>query len=186
MKPRHVVISKFLSRVLRHKPKAIGITLDEAGWIDVDELLRAMEAAGKPLTRAVLEEVVQTNDKQRFSFSEDGTKIRANQGPSIKTIDLGLTAQSPPEVLYHGTVAKNLTSIQKQGLQKRARQYVHLSADIETATRVGSRRGEPVILEINAGQMHEADYQFFISENGVWLTDSVPPQFIARMKSDTA
>ncbi|MEM8486775.1 MAG: RNA 2'-phosphotransferase [Bacteroidota bacterium] len=186
MKSRHIVISKFLSRVLRHKPKLIGITLDDAGWIGVDELLRAMEAAGKPLSLEDLKAVVRTNDKQRFAFNEDETKIRANQGHSIKTIDLGLTPQAPPAILYHGTVAKYLESIKRQGLQKRSRQHVHLSPDIETATRVGSRRGTPILLEIDAAHMHADGYAFYLSANGVWLTDHVPPQFISALNHDHA
>ncbi len=178
MKSRHIVISKFLSRVLRHDPKAIGITLDEAGWIQVDTLLQAMTAAGKPLSREVLQEVVRTNDKQRFSFSEDGTKIRANQGHSIKSINLGLSPVAPPELLYHGTVEKFLASIKQTGLQKRKRQHVHLSSNVETATRVGARRGDPVILQIQSSRMQTEGYTFFLSDNGVWLTDHVPPAFI--------
>lgn len=177
MKPHHVRISKFLSYVLRHKPEAIGITLDDAGWVDVDLLLQAMKAAGKPVSRNVLEEIVRTNDKQRFAFNDDGTKIRASQGHSIQ-IDLGLRPVTPPGVLYHGTATRFLDRILSAGLLPQRRQYVHLSPDEQTALRVGQRHGKPVILRIDAGAMHADGHIFFLSANGVWLTASVPPNYL--------
>jgi len=171
-------ISKFLSFVLRHSPEIIGLSLDENGWANVDELLQKSSRDGKILTIEMLTHVVESNDKKRFSFNNDKTKIRASQGHSIE-IELNLTAVSPPEHLYHGTVAKYLEDIKKQGLQKMSRQHVHLSKDKETAVKVGSRRGLAQILTVSAGEMHRAGFQFFLSDNGVWLTDSVPENYIA-------
>ncbi|WP_075342720.1 RNA 2'-phosphotransferase [Tenacibaculum agarivorans] len=171
-------LSKFLSLLLRHQPETISLTLDEKGWADVDELIEKSKRKRKHFSIQELEEVVVTNDKQRFSFNEDKTKIRANQGHSLKTIDLELEAVQPPEVLYHGTVDKFLGAIQEKGLQKMNRQHVHLSQDIETATKVGSRRGKPIILTINSGEMFRKGYEFYKSKNGVWLTERVPVTFI--------
>ena len=165
--------------MLRHKPETIGISLDANGWVDVDELLDAFEDHGRAMTIPELEKVVRENDKQRFIFSEDGLRIRAHQGHSVQ-VDLGLQPQSPPGVLYHGTVESFMESIFKDGLQKGRRHHVHLSPNLETATKVGQRRGRPVILEIQAGEMHRAGHSFFVSANGVWLADFVPPQFITR------
>ncbi len=169
--------SKFLSLVLRHKPETIGVTLDQQGWVDVDELLEKMNAKGHPISRAQLEQIVAENDKKRFAFSEDGRRIRANQGHSV-AVDLSLRPLEPPLVLYHGTVRRNRSSIEENGLLKQQRQHVHLSADRETAQLVGQRYGKPVILEITAQQMQKDGYAFFRSENGVWLTDQVPPAYI--------
>ena len=179
-KKRATSISKYLSLVLRHDPAAAGITLDAEGWVGVDELLAGAARHGFSFTRAELEEVVQTNEKQRFAFSVDSQRIRASQGHSV-SVELGLTPETPPEVLYHGTVDRFLSSIMDQGLDKRSRQYVHLSPDVETATRVGSRRGQPVILKIAAANMHSDGFCFFCSANGVWLTERVPPQYISRV-----
>ncbi len=151
--------------------------LDSQGWVNVDELLNACRKYNFPITRKELEKVVRTNDKQRFSFNDTGTRIRANQGHSIK-IDLDLEPRTPPDTLYHGTVAKFLESIQQQGLKKMSRHHVHLSSDVETARKVGQRRGKPVILTINALKMHQDGYTFFLSDNGVWLVDSVPPEYL--------
>jgi len=170
--------SKFLSLVLRHKPETIGVTLDAQGWVAVDELLEKMTAAGHPIDRTRLERVVAENNKKRFAFSEDGQRIRANQGHSV-TVDLSLQPVEPPVTLFHGTVARNCSSIKQQGLLRQQRQHVHLSADRETAHLVGQRHGKPVILRIAAQQMHEEGYLFFRSENGVWLTDHVPPTYIS-------
>jgi putative RNA 2'-phosphotransferase len=170
-------IGKFLSLILRHQPELIGVTLDENGWTDVDELIAQMNANGHPLSFEELEEIVDTNDKQRYAFSLDGTKIRASQGHSVD-ISLGLDPTTPPEYLYHGTVSKFLDSIKKEGLQRMSRQHLHLSRDLETAVKVGSRRGNPVILNISSGQMHRDGFLFYISDNGVWLTDHVPAQYI--------
>ncbi|MBW8688198.1 RNA 2'-phosphotransferase [Chitinophaga rhizophila] len=170
-------ISKFLSLVLRHQPDTIGITLDANGWTDVQELLTRMHANHKPLTLAQLKTVVDTNDKKRFAFSADGTMIRASQGHSVD-VSLGLPPVTPPEYLYHGTVGKYLDNIRQEGLQKMSRQHLHLSRDKQTAISVGSRRGLPVILTIRTGQMHRDGYLFYLSDNGVWLTDHVPAAYI--------
>lgn len=164
--------SKFLSLVLRHQPEKIGITLDPHGWAKVREILPGMNLTMEDLTY-----IVETDEKQRYSFNEDRTLIRANQGHSI-SIDLELEAREPPEYLYHGTVGQFLGSIQKEGLQKQKRQYVHLSPDVETAVKVGRRRGKPVVLQVASGRMHQDGYTFYLSDNGVWLTDAVPVQYI--------
>jgi len=170
-------ISKFLSLVLRHDPDRIGITLDEAGWTDVAALLEATAAHGVMLTRNERAQIVATSDKQRFALSPDGARIRANQGHSVE-VDLALAPATPPAVLYHGTVGQVVGSIREQGLIKGARHHVHLSADTVTATKVGGRRGKPVILAVRAADMVAAGHTFFRSENGVWLVEHVPAQFI--------
>jgi putative RNA 2'-phosphotransferase len=177
MNKQLVEISKFLSFVLRHKPKAIGITLDAEGWVAVDELLAAGARHGQSITWQQVEEVVATNDKKRFSFSPDGQLIRANQGHSVE-VDLGLAPVEPPDLLYHGTVERVLDSIRKEGLLRGNRHHVHLSADRETATRVGQRRGRPVVLVVEAGRMFRDGYSFYQSENGVWLAKTVPPKYL--------
>ena len=169
--------SKFLSLVLRHEPERIGITLDDAGWTDVDALLTALDAHGLALTRAELDAIVASSDKQRFALSPDGARIRANQGHSVD-VELGLEAVTPPDVLYHGTVDAALPGIRAQGLLKGQRHHVHLSADVETAQKVGGRRGKAVVLAIRAGEMAAAGHTFYRSANGVWLVDHVPVQFI--------
>lgn len=169
--------SKFLSYVLRHRPNSIGITLDDNGWVDVDVLLAAAQRHGKNISRALLEEVVATNDKKRFAFSEDGKRIRASQGHSV-SVDLDLKPVAPPELLYHGTIERFLDSIRTQGLVRGSRHHVHLSPDEATARKVGSRRGKPVILIVEAARMHAAGHQFFCSANNVWLTEKVPPEFL--------
>jgi putative RNA 2'-phosphotransferase len=177
MDKRLVKISKFMSLVLRHKPETIGITLDSNGWVSVDELLAAVNTNGPNITREMLDEVVAKNDKKRFSYSDDGKRIRASQGHSVE-VDLDLTPVVPPAVLYHGTVQKNMESIEQNGLDRMNRQYVHLSGDIETAGKVGQRRGRPVILVIDAEKMHQDGHLFYLSQNGVWLTRSVPGKYI--------
>jgi putative RNA 2'-phosphotransferase len=176
--PERVVrVSKYLSRHLRHRPDAIGLTLDEGGWVDVTALLSACAAAGFPITRAELQHVVTTNDKQRFGFDATGRRIRANQGHSVP-VDLGLAVADPPPVLYHGTVARALPSIRAGGLRPMSRHDVHLSPDIDTATRVAARRGQPVILTIDAAAMAATGHTFRRSTNGVWLVHAVPAEFI--------
>jgi putative RNA 2'-phosphotransferase len=165
--------SKFLSYVLRHAPDPIGLTLGEDGWVAVDELLAKAAAAGKPLDRDTLEEIVATSDKKRFSLSEDGSRIRAAQGHSV-TVELGLTPVVPPETLYHSTATRFLDSIRAEG----SRQQVHLSGDETTATAVGQRHGKPVVLRIASGAMHRSGHAFYRADNGVWLTDRVPPEFL--------
>jgi putative RNA 2'-phosphotransferase len=174
---QHTRISKFLSLHLRHRPELLGLTLEAGGWVGVEALLAACARRGFPLTRAQLEEIVTSSDKQRFAFDESGTRIRAQQGHSVP-VELGLVAQVPPAELYHGTVAAALPAIREQGLQKMQRHHVHLSPDIETARRVGSRRGKPVLLVVDAAALHAAGAQFYQSGNGVWLTDQVPPQYL--------
>lgn len=170
-------ISTFMSLVLRHKPQEIGLILDENGWINVEEFLSQMNAYMYKINREELEYIVENNDKKRFAFSEDKTRLRANQGHSI-SIDLALEPTEPPPFLYHGTVAKFLSSIKLEGLKKMSRQHVHLSKDLETATKVGNRRGNAIILSIRTGEMHQDGFQFFCSDNGVWLTDHVPAKYI--------
>jgi putative RNA 2'-phosphotransferase len=170
-------ISKRLSLVLRHQPQLIDIQLDSQGWVEVETLINAFSKHFFPITLAELETVVAENNKKRFAFSEDKTKIRASQGHSVE-IELGYQAQTPPTILYHGTAKKFWESIQKEGLKKRDRHHVHLSAEIETAKNVGSRHGSPLVLIVEAGKMHLAGFEFFVSENGVWLTDNVPIDFI--------
>ena len=177
MEKRLVKISKFLSLVLRHQPERIGFRLDEQGWVQVSELVDGARRAGVELSIELVQEVVQKNDKKRFKMSEDGSKIRASQGHSIP-IHLGLDPVEPPEVLFHGTASPFLPSIREKGLTRRSRQHVHLSPDEKTATRVGRRHGKPVVLRIQAKRMHDQEYVFFFSENGVWLTERVPPSFI--------
>lgn len=170
--------SKFLSLVLRHQPDAAGITLDAHGWADVSELLRGMTNAGQPIDTDLLEEIVRTDEKQRYSFSADHTKIRANQGHSV-AVDLELQPVTPPDVLWHGTASRFLESIMAEGLKPMSRQYVHLSPDIETAKKVGIRHGKPVILQIDTKRMHADGFAFYRAENGVWLTGSVPVRYIS-------
>lgn len=170
--------SKFLSLVLRHAPEKIGVELDENGWIDVEILLEAMGRNGKTLTRSDLERIVAENDKKRFAFNENGLRIRANQGHSVE-VDLALQPRIPPELLFHGTPESFVVSILSTGLNKRQRHHVHLSADRLTATKVGERRGLPVILEVQAGAMHRAGHVFYQSANGVWLVDAVPAVYIS-------
>ncbi|WP_030059910.1 MULTISPECIES: RNA 2'-phosphotransferase [Streptomyces] len=176
---RLVKTSKMLSRILRHDPDRVGVTLDEAGWVRIDVLLAALRAKGNRLTRAELDHVVATNNKRRFGYSPDGLSIRANQGHTV-AVDLGLAAAVPPHVLYHGTADRHLAAIFREGLRPMARQDVHLSADTETATGVGARHGRPVVLTVNAAAMTAAGHEFRLSENGVWLTGAVPPQYLSR------
>jgi len=166
-------MSKFLSLILRHKPQLIGIELDEHGWANVDELIRRI----KNLDRATLEQIVATDEKQRYSFSADKKLIRANQGHSIP-IDVELAELEPPEVLYHGTAEKFGAAINSQGLLKMSRLYVHLSSNIETARKVGRRHGSPKIFLVESGKMFADGYKFFRSVNGVWLTEHVPAKYL--------
>jgi putative RNA 2'-phosphotransferase len=171
--------SKFLSLVLRHKPEEIGLLLDENGWASVDELIQKINAKGNNIDIDLLNEIVETNDKKRFAFNDDKTKIRASQGHSIE-IDLALEPSLPPNILYHGTATRFVESILKEGLTKQQRQHVHLSEKLETATKVGARHGKPVILIVNAKQMQEDGFLFYKSENNVWLTDNVGVKYISK------
>ncbi|GAB4092007.1 RNA 2'-phosphotransferase [Flaviaesturariibacter terrae] len=176
--PSDKTISKFLSLVLRHKPGTIGLTLDENGWADVEQLLERCAAHDMPLTREKLETIVAQNDKQRFAFSGDGSRIRASQGHSV-AVDLGLSPTEPPAILYHGTAERNLAPIQEQGLIPGERQQVHLSADRATARAVGARYGKPVVLVVDAAAMQRDGYLFYCSANAVWLTGNVPPSYLS-------
>src|SRR4051812_20794192 len=169
--------SKFLSLVLRHEPERVGLKLGEAGWVSVDELLKAVNSQGVSLTLDQLKHIVATSDKKRFAFSEDGQRIRASQGHSVE-VELGYEPVTPPAVLYHGTVPQFLNSIRAKGLIKGQRHHVHLSADVETATKVGDRRGDAVILTVDAAAMARDGLTFFVSTNGVWLTDHVAAKYL--------
>lgn len=173
-------LSIFVSLVLRHKPDAAGIALDEHGWANVDELIDGINNTGRKIDMEVLEEIVRTDDKQRYSFNKDRTLIRANQGHSIP-VDVELREQKPPEFLYHGTADRFIKAIMIEGLKPMSRLYVHLSKDIETASKVGKRHGEPVILKVHSGQMYRAGIKFYLSENGVWLTENVDVKFIEQI-----
>jgi putative RNA 2'-phosphotransferase len=179
MQPRAVKISKYLAKYLRHAPHVLGLTLQPGGWVPVDDLLAAAEKNGFPISYDELVECVETNDKQRFAFDETGDLIRANQGHSVE-VDLQLEEREPPEFLYHGTVERFLASILEEGLVRGKRHHVHLSKDVETARKVGARRGKPVILHVDAGSMHRDGHKFLLSANGVWLTDAVPPGYLSK------
>jgi putative RNA 2'-phosphotransferase len=169
--------SKFLSLVLRHQPELIGLTLDSQGWAVVDELVRLANRTGRRLTRHLVERVVRENDKRRFALSPDGTKIRASQGHSVD-VNLALPPSVPPDQLYHGTATRFVESIRALGLKAGNRRHVHLSLDVATATKVGNRHGKPVVLTVLATEMVAAGHEFYLSENGVWLTEAVPAQFL--------
>jgi putative RNA 2'-phosphotransferase len=173
-----VRVSKRLSYVLRHRPDSVGLTLDAAGWVDVDQLLEALASSGLSLTRAGLEHVVATNDKQRFAFDASGTRIRASQGHSVE-VGLGYPPETPPDVLFHGTVERNLSAILTEGLRPGRRHAVHLSTDVATARLVGARRGRPIVLRVDSAGLAVAGATFTRSANGVWLVDAVPPAFLA-------
>ena len=168
---------RFLSFILRHRPDAIGISLDEHGWVRTEELIAGI-AKTRPFDMQMLEEIVRIDSKQRYSFNEDKTLIRANQGHSIP-VDVELEQKNPPDVLWHGTGEKYVESINKIGLIPKSRLYVHLSKDYETAQTVGSRHGKPVVYQVNAKQMAEDGYQFYLSVNGVWLIKEVPVQYLS-------
>ncbi len=169
-----------LAKYLRHTPRELGLMLQVGGWVLVDDLLAAAEKNGFPISYDELVDCVETNDKQRFAFDETGDLIRANQGHSVE-VDLQLEEREPPETLYHGTVERFLSSILKEGLVRGKRHHVHLSKGVETATKVGARRGKPVIFKVDAGRMHHDGHKFLLSANGVWLTDAVPPGYLSRM-----
>ncbi len=171
-------ISKLMSLVLRHAPATIGATLDAQGWADVNQLLARAAQHGTPVSRAQLDAVVRSSDKQRFAFSDDGTRIRANQGHSLTTVDLRLEAAEPPALLYHGTASRFVDAIRAQGLRPGARQHVHLSREQGSATTVGARHGRAVVLVVDAGAMHRQGHAFYLSANGVWLAGAVPAAFL--------
>ena len=180
---RQVTVSKFLSKYLRHEPEALGLSLEPGGWVLVDDLLSGAAKIGFAISREELDRVVAESDKKRFAFDETGTRIRANQGHSTE-VDLQLKESTPPDQLFHGTVERFLAAIMAEGLQKMARHDVHLSPDVQTASKVGERRGKPVILLIDSAKMAAEGFKFRLSENGVWLTDHVPPQYIRLATTD--
>ena len=170
--------SKYMSLILRHKPETIGITLDEHGWANVDELIEGI-ARTRRFNMEILEEIVRTDEKQRYSFNEDKTLIRANQGHSIP-VDVEPEETVPPEELWHGTATKYEASIDAQGLIPKSRLYVHLSKDRETAVKVGQRHGKPILYTVKAGEMSRDGYKFYLSKNGVWLTKEVPARYLEK------
>ncbi|MGD8625674.1 MAG: RNA 2'-phosphotransferase [Anaerolineae bacterium] len=178
-----VRVSKFLSWILRHDPQEIGVTLDEGGWVEVEALMDRARQAGVALDEATLRRVAAGDDKQRFSLSEDGQRLRANYGHSIP-VDLGLPPAAPPEHLYHGTARHFLASIRGAGLARQGRNYVHLSPDEDTARRVGRRHGEPVVLVVEAGRMHRQGHLFYCATDGTWLTDGVPVDYLCFPPAD--
>lgn len=172
-------ISRFLSLVLRHKPEALPIQLDKQGWADLDEIIQKMQQKGMRVDESIIQSVVANNDKQRFRLDLPNRRIRANQGHSI-AIDLALAPTRPPKVLFHGTATRFMDSILEKGLIRGSRQHVHLSLDLETAHKVGSRHGKPTILQVDAQAMYEKGFLFYVSENGVWLTDHVPVEYLSH------
>ena len=174
-----VKLGRFLSLVLRHEPGAAGITLDENGWADVEELLAGVRRTGRRIDMETLERIVRENNKQRYSFNEDHTKIRANQGHSIQ-VDVELKEEKPPQYLFHGTASRFLPAIQREGIRKMDRQYVHLSADFQTALAVGRRHGAPVVITVDAAAMARDGIVFYLSANGVWLCEYVSPKYFAK------
>ena len=172
--------SKYISLILRHRPEVIGIELDKRGWADVSELIEGVNKT-HPLDMTLLERIVDEDEKQRYSFNEDKTRIRANQGHSIP-VDVELEEVAPPAILYHGTGEKYTASIEKTGLIPKSRLYVHLSADHDTAVKVGQRHGKPIVYQIDTEKMSKDGYQFFLSVNGVWLTKKVPTEYLTKMR----
>ncbi|MBL7873968.1 MAG: RNA 2'-phosphotransferase [Cyclobacteriaceae bacterium] len=181
MSNTEIKISKFLSCILRHKPEIIGIELDENGWTEVDSLIEKSNKYGIRINNEILNHIVATNSKKRFVFNSTFDKIRASQGHSIG-VELGYANQQPPEILFHGTGEKSVQSILEIGLEKRKRQHVHLSNDIETATKVGQRHGKPFVFKILAEQMYNDNFEFYFSDNGVWLTENVPTKYLMADK----
>lgn len=173
-----VKVSKFLSYILRHKPEAIGITLDADGWVNIDFLIQQAYQHGEYLTKELILEVVKTSDKKRFTISDDGLKIRAAQGHSTEQVDINYIEQTPPEFLYHGTATRFIESIKQQGLIAGNRHYVHLSADEQTANAVGKRHGKPIVLKVSSSIMYQQGFKFYLADNGVWLTKTVPINFL--------
>ena len=170
-------LSRYMSLILRHKPEVIGITLDEHGWASVNDLICGIEKNNPGFNMDILEQIVRTDSKQRYSFNDDKSLIRANQGHSVN-VDVELKEKEPPEYLYHGTGEKYVKSINQDGLIPKSRLYVHLSKDIKTAENVGKRHGKEVVYRINSGQMYRDGYKFYLSENGIWLTKEVPIKYL--------
>lgn len=175
-------LSGFLSFILRHKPETVGIQLSEHGWADVDSLLAGMNAYGRKISMEDLKKIVEKDKKGRYAFNEDNTKIRARQGHSVN-VDVGLRQEVPPKILYHGTSRDVYKKIQKEGIQKMRRLYVHLSLDYDTAMRVGHRHGVPYVFAVDAEKMHQDGIPFFVSENGIWMTEYVGAEYLSSAKS---
>ncbi len=182
---RRIKISKYLSKHLRHAPEKLGLKLAPGGWVQVEELLLACDRAHFSISRAELEEVVSRNDKQRFAFDPTHERIRANQGHSIE-VDLQLEPAVPPAVLYHGTGHRAVKSILNGGLRKMSRHHVHLSQDMETARKVGARHGSPVIFAVDTAGMAAAGFTFYCSNNGVWLVEQVPSNYLAKLENSNS
>ena len=170
--------SKFLSLILRHAPDKIGLALDPQGWADIGQLLALAAQHGRDLSREQLDEVVARDSKTRYAISDDGLRIRANQGHSLSAVDIGLPPSTPPAVLYHGTASRFVDAIRAGGLLPGSRNHVHLSSNHETAVAVGARHGKPVVLTVDAAAMQAQGHVFYVSDNGVWLTPAVPVAFI--------
>lgn len=175
-----VKMGKYISLILRHKPEIINLKIDEHGWANVDELLKGINDSGRYISKEMLNMIVETNDKKRYQYNNDHTKIRANQGHSIR-VDVELHEKVPPDVLYHGTAQEYLDKIRKSGIRKMNRLYVHLSKDMETAMRVGKRHGQPIVLIINTKAMINDGYKFYYSNNGVWLCDDIAYSYIEEV-----
>ena len=174
-------LGKYISYLLRHHPEDAGISLDRHGWADADALIDGVrEHKYKAFTRETLDEVVRTDSKGRFTYSDDGTKIKAHHGHSVN-VELELSESTPPDTLYHGTAKRFVSSIEKGGLLPQSRLYVHLSSDIETAISVGKRHGEPVIFQIDCASMVRNGFRFYRTDNGIWLTKTVPPKYLERL-----
>lgn len=184
MRSKEEALSKLLSFVLRHDPASVGVELDPAGWVPIDQLIAQCSRAGHDISREKLDRVVETSNKKRFTISGDGTKIRAAQGHSFP-VKLELAPTTPPPVLFHGTAVRFLDAIQAEGLKPQSRQHVHLSADTETALQVGKRHGKPVILRIDTQAMSDRGFCFYQADNGVWLSDHVPPEFVQVCSSSS-
>ena len=175
-----VKMGKYLSLILRHKPELINLKIDEHGWVEVDQLLKGINDRGRYISKEMLDIIVNTNNKKRYQYNDDQTKIRANQGHSIK-VDVELQEKVPPDILYHGTAQKYLDKIKKSGIRKMNRLYVHLSKDIQTAINVGKRHGQPIVLVIDTKKMLRDGYKFYYSYNGVWLCDDIAYSYIEEV-----
>ena len=178
MKKPNVETSKFLSYILRHEPESIGLTLDSEGWADINDLIQLANTSGNNITLEKIHSIVENDKKGRFSVASDGQCIRAVQGHSLQSVDLKLEETTPPASLFHGTAQRFIESINAEGLISKDRQYVHLTADYETAVKTGMRYGRPVVLNIDSQKMQEYGCKFYQAENNVWLTLAVPPAYI--------
>lgn len=175
-----VKMGKYISLILRHKPELINLKIDEHGWANVDDLLKGINNSGRYISKEILDIIVNTNNKKRYQYNNDHTKIRANQGHSIK-VDVELQEKVPPNILYHGTAQKYLDKIRESGIRKMNRLHVHLSKDIETAINVGKRHGQPIVLVINTEAMIKDGFKFYYSNNGVWLCDDIDYSYVKEV-----